>query len=163
MLKIPNQFRQKSALPTVATPSGMSCCCCCIITTITSSVLTTIKVRKGFQSQFSQGLTGSRQHYYKTQKWMFMIWAFLFIPAAISLPILFAWGDDIFREYFFHIDEPVLGLIGGVLALILYGGTLFYFKKRGFVSAQFFWLFLFLTLIALVAEFFAWPLIILSL
>lgn len=151
MLRLVSQFDNEKMRASVATPTCgpcCCCCCCCIVTTLASSIVTARNLGKLVEAQSSNQISSPS----KPSKVQARLLGFFLLPIALDVGFLLLFmGDG---------DESFI--IALALAAIIFGGGLYAFHRKYGLSSKTALLIFFVTVAALVGEFFAWLFILLG-
>jgi len=145
MLRLVSQFDNEKMRASVATPTCgpcCCCCCCCIVTTLASSIVTARNLGKLVEAQ-TPNQTPSQ---IKPSKLQARLLGFFLLPIALGAGFLalFSGGENF-----------VLALSIAIAPLI-FGVGLYTFHNKYGLPRKTALLIFFVTVAALVVEFFAW-------
>lgn len=164
MIRLVSQFDNEKMRATVTTPMAGSCCCssccccCCVVSTLGSSIVTARNLGKLVEKQTITSTPRIR----KMSKIEAYICGALLLPASIALTFLifFALIQNASKEYI-GIENTIV-FFSFAIFLLSFGAGLSWFRYWYGLSRKALTLTFILTIIALIAEFFAWLYILLS-
>jgi hypothetical protein len=149
MIKLISQFDNEKMRASVATPTCgpcCSCCCCCIVTTLTSSIITARNLGRLTEPQISSQPSPQ----VKPSKLQARLFGFFLLPLALGAGflVLFSGGEN----FVFALT----------IAATIFGAGLYIFHNKYGLPKKTALLIFFVTVAALVGEFFAWLFILLG-
>lgn len=148
MIKLISQFDSEKMRASVATPTCgpcCSCCCCCVVTALTSSIITARNLGRLADPQISSQLSPQ----VKLSKLQARLFGFFLLPLALC------------AGFFMLFNSGNFVLVFAIIAIIFGAGLRIFYKKYG-LSKKTALLIFFITIVALVGEFFVWLFILLG-